>query len=173
MRAEQQGKPEVTWVDENDEDRTKAQDLLDDHLYAEAVKFLADAIKDAGPDEDTAELTYMLGAAYYGQGQVARSFHALEKVAPRPEAAWFARYVLLKAQVLVDTQNYSDALALLEPFVADYPTGEAAQYAWLLSGLSLKGLGRMDAAKSALDSGFQLDPATDAARLIDQQRRAL
>ena len=173
VRAEQQGVPDISWVDENDEVRLKAQNLLDERRYAEATNYLEGAIKDAGPDGDTAELSCMLGAAYYGRGQLARSFRALLQVSPSPDAPWFGRYVLLRAQILVDTQNYADALNLLTPFVAAYPTGEAAQVAWLLSGLCQKGLGNIAAAKSALDSGFQLDPGTDTAKLIDQQRRAL
>jgi hypothetical protein len=54
-----------------------------------------------------------------------------------------------------------------------YPTGEATQVAYLLSGLSQKGLGDKAAAKAALDSGFQLDPSSDTAKLIDQQRNSL
>jgi hypothetical protein len=42
--------------------------------------------------------------------------------------------------------------------------------AYLLSGLSQKGLGNAPAAKAALDAGFKLDPSSDTARLIDQQR---
>jgi tetratricopeptide (TPR) repeat protein len=173
VRGAEQGTATVTWVDENDETRTRVQALLDRQLYREAVSVLNDSIKESTSDEDTAELTYMLGVAYYGQGQVAKSFRALAKVTPQADAPWYARYVILKAQVLVDTQNYRDALDLLTPFIASYPSGEATQVAYLLSGLSQGGLGNKGAAKSALDAGFQLDPTTDTAKLIDQQRGSL
>jgi tetratricopeptide (TPR) repeat protein len=160
----------VTWIDENDETRSRVQALLDKHLYSDAVSLLNDSIRDAASDEDTGELAYMLGVAYYGQGQTARSFRALAKVTPRADAPWYARHVILKGQLLVDTQNYDDALALLTPFIADYPAGEATQVAYLLSGLSQKGLGNAAAAQAALDAGFKLDPSSDTAKLIDQQR---
>ena len=89
------------------------------------------------------------------------------------DASWYARYVILKAQVLVDTQNYKDALGVLIPFIAAYPTGEATQVAYLLSGLSQNGLGDTAAAREALDAGYQLDPSSDTAKLIGKQRSSL
>jgi tetratricopeptide (TPR) repeat protein len=172
VRGAEQGGNSVTWVDENDETRTKVQALLDKSRYAEAVALLNDSLKDSGSDADTAEFTYLLGVAYYGQGQTAKAFRALARITPQPEAAWYARYIILKAQVLVDTQNYNDALEVLTPFISAYPTGEATQVAYLLAGLSQKGLGDTAAAKAALDAGFQLDPKSDTARLINQQRSA-
>lgn len=171
VRGAQQGQADVTWVDENDETRAQAQSLIDAKKYADAAALLSDAIKNAGSDTDTAELGYMLGVAWYGAGQEAKAYRALNGVNADAGAAWYARYVILKAQVLVDTQNYSDALAVLTPFISTYPTGAATQVAWLLSGISQKGLGNAADAKSAFDAGYQMDPASDTAKLIEQQRR--
>jgi TolA-binding protein len=173
VRGAEQGSASVTWVDEGDETRTKVQTLLDKNHFPEAISLLNESIKDSSSDADTAEFTYLLGVAYYGAGQTAKAFRALAKVAPQPDAAWYARYVILKAQVLVDTQNYRDALGILSPFISTYPTGEATQVAYLLSGLSQKGLGDKAAAKAAFDAGIQLDPNSDTAKLIDQQRTSL
>jgi tetratricopeptide (TPR) repeat protein len=173
VRGAAQGDTTVTWVDESDETRTRVQTLLDKSQYKEAVSVLNEAIKEAGADGDVGELTYLLGVAYYGSGQTAKAYRVLAKVTPQTETAWYARYVILKSQVLVDTQNFRDALAILTPFISAYPTGEAAQVAWLLSGISQKGLGDTTAAKSAFDAGFQLDPASDTASLIDRQRKSL
>jgi TolA-binding protein len=171
VRGAEQGNASVTWVDEGDETRAQAQSLLDKKKYLDAANVLNDAIKNASSDANTAELTYLLGVAYYGAGETAKAYRALGQVTPDPGATWYARYVILKAQVLVDAQNYSDALALLSPFISTYPKGEATQVAWLLSGISHRGLGDAAAAKSDFDTGYQLDPSTDTAQLIDQQRR--
>jgi len=170
VRGAAQGTSTVTWVDENDETRAQAQTLLDNKKYLDAANLLTDSIKSAGSDADTAELTYMLGVAYYGAGQTAKAYRALGQVSADPGAPWYARYVILKAQVLVDAESYSDALSLLSPFISTYPTGAATQVAWLLSGISQRGLGNEGAAKTAFDTGFQLDPSSDTAKLIDQQR---
>jgi len=173
VRGAQQGSGDVTWVDENDETRAHVQALLDKKSWQDAVTLLQDSIKNAASDADAAEFSYLLGVAYYGAGQNAKAYRTLAKVAADPGTAWYARYVILKAQVLVDTQNYADALSVLSPFISDYPTGEATQVAYLLSGISQKGLGNKAAAKSAFDAGYQLDNSSDTAKLIDQQRKAL
>jgi TolA-binding protein len=173
VRGAQQGSGDVTWVDENDETRAQVQALLDKKNWSDATKLLQDSIKSAQTDADVAEFSYLLGVAYYGAGQTAKAYRTLAKVSADPGAAWYARYVILKAQVLVDTQNYNDALGVLTPFISDYPTGEATQVAYLLSGISQKALGNKTGAKSAFDAGYQLDASTDTAKLIDQQRKAL
>jgi tetratricopeptide (TPR) repeat protein len=170
VRGAEQGSTSVTWVDESDETRTRVQALLDKSSYTEAVSLLNDSLKDVSTDTDKAEFTYLLGVAYYGAGQTAKAYRALAKVTPQTDAAWYPRYVILKSQVLVDTQNYRDALGLLTPFISAYPTGQGTQIAYLLSGLCQKGLDDKGAAKAAFDAGFQLDPASDTARLIDMQR---
>jgi len=173
VRGAQQGSGDVTWVDENDETRAQVQSLLDKKSWKDAVSLLQDSIKSASSDADVAEFTYLLGVAYYGAGQTAKAYKTLARVSADPASAWYARYVILKAQVLVDTQNWNDALGVLTPFISTYPTGEATQVAYLLSGISQKGLGNKGAAKSAFDAGYQLDASTDTAKLIDQQRKAL
>jgi tetratricopeptide (TPR) repeat protein len=173
VRGAAQDAGSVTWVDESDDARATARALLDKKQYADAATTIEGAISDAASDADTSELKYMLGVAYYGEGQTARAYKTLTKLSPSTDAEWYARYVILKAQVLVDTQNYQDALAVVTPFIASYPTGEATQVAYLLKGMSEKGLGDAKAARASLDAGYQLDPKTGTASLIDQQRKSL
>jgi tetratricopeptide (TPR) repeat protein len=172
VRGAAEGEGPVMWVEENDETRGQVQALLDDKKFADALKMLDKAIKDSTDDTDKAEFTYLIGVAYYGNGQTARAYHALEQVSPDPDAAWYARYVILKSQVLVDTVNFKDALAILSPFITAFPTGEATQVAWLLTYYSQKGLGDQASARAALEAGYKLNPSSDTARLIDQQMKA-
>ncbi len=172
VRGELQGQAPVTWVDENDETREKVQALLDDKKFADALKVLDKAMKDSTDDTDKAEFTYLMALSYYGNGETARAYKVLQQISPDPETGWYARYVILKSQVLVDTSNFKDALSILSPFINAFPTGEATQVAYLLTYCSQKGLGDQAAARSALDAGYKLDPSTDTAQLIDRQRKA-
>jgi hypothetical protein len=163
---------DVTWVDESDETRTQVQTLLDQKKYTDALKVLSQASADTTSTMDTNELGYLTSVAYYGAGQTARAYKTLTKVTADPNSDWYARYIILKSQVLVDTQNYKDASAVLDPFITAYPTGEATQMAFLLSYYAKKGLGDAAGAKAALDAGYKIDPSTDTAKLIDTQRKA-
>ena len=171
VRGELQGEAPVRWVDENDETRGKVQALLDDKKFTDALKLLDTAIKDSTDDAEKAELTYLEGVAYYGNGEIARAYKVLEQVSPDPESSWYAPCIILKSQVLVDTSNFRDALALLSPFIDAFPSGEAAQLAYLLTYYSQKGLGDQASARAALDAGYKLDPSTDTARIISQQMK--
>jgi tetratricopeptide (TPR) repeat protein len=162
----------IMWVDESDETRSQVQALMDKKKYADAVKLLHQAIADSSSDAEKEELGYLIGAAYYGAGQEAQAYRALANITPGPDAEYYARYVILKAQVLVDSSAWKEALDLLNPFIAAYPTGEATQVAYLLSYYCQNGVGDQAAAKAALDAGYTVNPTTDTAKLIDQQRKA-
>jgi TolA-binding protein len=171
-RGAEQGTGTMTWVDESEEVRTRVQTMLDNQKYSEAANALKDALDEATSDSDTSELKYLLGVAYYGAGQPARAYKALSTVDASPNTTWYARFIILKAQVFVDTANYKDAVALLSPFISTYPTGDATQVAYLLSGMSQKGLGDAAAAKTAFDAGLKMNPASDTAKLIQEQMKA-
>jgi tetratricopeptide (TPR) repeat protein len=172
VRGADQGTISVTWADESDETRTRVQALLDQKKYPDAVKALTQAIGDSTVDADKNEFTYLKAVAYYGAGQAAQSYRTLIRVSPQPVDSWYARYIILKGQILVDAQSFSDALALLAPFIEQFPQGEATQVAYLLSASCHRGLGDPGAAKEALEAGYRLDPSSDTAKLIEEQRKA-
>jgi tetratricopeptide (TPR) repeat protein len=172
VRAAEQGQESVTWAEESDNVRSEVTSLLAQKKYTEALERLADAIKDSSSPADEQEFTYLTGVAYYGAGQTVKAYRALEKVSADPSVEWYPNYILLKAQVLVDSADFSGALDVLHPFLNGNSSGESAQIAYLLAYYCQKGLGNTAEAKAALETGYQLDPTTDTAKLIDQQRRA-
>jgi tetratricopeptide (TPR) repeat protein len=172
VRAEEQGsQPAVTWADESDEVRSEVASLLAEKKYLEAVKELQKALDESPSPTDEQELTYLEGVAFYGAGQRVRAFKALSRVSADPGVPWYPRYVLLKAQLLVDSLDFPGALDILQRFVSANPSGEQAQLAWLLTYYCKRGLGDAEAARAALEAGYQLDPSSETAKLIDQQRK--
>jgi len=170
--AAQGSDADVTWVDESDETLSRARSLIDQKKFPEAVALLGPAIDDSGSDAEKVALTCLIATAWYGQGQPARAYRALSTIAPAPGSEWYPRVVVLKAQVLVDAGSYADALVLLSPFIAAYPTGESAQAAYLLSYYCQKALGDLSSAHDSLENGFRIDPSTETAKLIDNERKA-
>jgi len=172
VRAAEQGQQSVTWAEESDEVRSEVAAMFAEKKYDDALKTLNNALKDTSSQADVEEFTYLTGVAYYGAGQPARAYKVLSKVEANPSAQWYANYVLLKAQLLVDSADFSGALSILRPFITSNPSGESAQVAYLLTYYCQKGLGNAADAKAALEAGYQIDPTTDTAKLIDQQRKA-
>ncbi|MCX7039774.1 MAG: hypothetical protein NT005_11665 [Spirochaetes bacterium] len=170
VRGAEQGSStgSVMWVEENEETRRRVTELLAEGEYREAAKVVAAAIPDASSDSEKEELSYMLAAAYYGSGETARAYRSLAKLAPPEDAEYYPKFLLLKAQILVDSLSFSDALALLKPFIASNPGGETAQVAYVLLSSSQKGLGDEKAGLSALNTGYAIDPSTETAKLISK-----
>jgi hypothetical protein len=168
VRGAEQGSSSgsVMWVEENEETRRLVTELLAEGEYDEAAAVVAEAIPDASSDSEKEELSYMLAAAYYGGGQTARAYRSLAKLSPPRDAEYYPKFVLLKAQILVDSLSFSDAVALLDPFLASNPGGETAQVGYVLLSSSQKGLGDEKAALSALNTGYAIDPSTETAKLI-------
>jgi tetratricopeptide (TPR) repeat protein len=169
-----EGSGSVMWVDASDETRAEVQTLLDQKKIAAAITVLNEALRDSSEEStEKQEYSYLLGSAYYSLGQTARAYRTLLGITAQPGSPWYARYIILKGQVLLDTLNFKDALAVLEPFIAEYPTGEATQVAYLLASYCKKGLGDIASARSALDAGYQLNPSSDTAKLIEEQKKGL
>ena len=174
VRGAEQGSASVMWVDASDETRAEIQTLLDQKKFSDAVKALNQALRESSEEStEKQEYSYLLGTAYYGLGQTARAYRTLLGITAQPESPWYARYIILKGQVLLDTLNFKDALAVLEPFIADYPNGEATQVAYLLTSYCKKGLGDIASARAALDAGYELNPSSDTAKLIQEQKKGL
>ncbi len=172
VRAAEQGQQSVTWAEESDEVRSEVAALLAEKKYQDAVKTLDNAINDASSPEDEQEFTYLLGVAYYGSGQAVKAYRAIAKVSADPSAQWYASYIILKSQLLVDSLDFTGALAVLQPFISANPSGEPTQVAYLLTYYCQKGLGNIPAARAALDAGYQIDPESETAKLMDQERKA-
>jgi hypothetical protein len=159
----------VMWIEENDEVRTKVAEYMAGGKYKDAVAELTKAIPDAATDQEEAELQYLLAAAYYGDGETLRAYRTVTKLPTDTEAAYYPRDVLLKAQILVDSLDFGEALALLKPVIAAGQTGETAQMAYLLAGVSQKGMGDLASAKASFNAGYAIDPSTATATLIGRQ----
>jgi hypothetical protein len=159
----------VMWVEENEETRKKITDLMARGEYREAVTMVSAAIPDAASDGEKDELEYLLAAAYYGNGEALRAYRAIAKLSPEPEAEFYPKFVLLKAQLFVESLSFSDGLALLKPFIAAGQPNEVAQMAYLLASACQKGLGDEKSSLASLNTGYSIDPATDTAKLIKAQ----
>lgn len=159
----------VMWVEENEETRRKVTELMESGKYKEAVAVVSAAIPDAATDEEKDELEYMLAAAYYGNGESLRAYRALDKLSPAAEADFYPKFILLKAQIFVDSMSFSDGLTLLKPFIAAGQPNETAQLAYLLASACQKGLGDESSALASLKTGYAIDPSSETAKLISAQ----
>ncbi len=172
VRGAQQGETEgVLWVDEGDDAKKKVADLLQKGQYTDAAPLANSALADATVEADRRELSYMLAAAYYGEGQTLKAYRAVENMLPDAADPYYADFVILKAQILLAAGSYADGLGLLKPLIASKPKVPYAQAAYLLSALCARGLGDEGLASAALKSGYDLDPGSDTGKIIARQMK--
>ena len=110
-----------------------------------------------------------LKAGHYADS--ARQFLAFLEQYPNGAYAPNALYWL--GESYYATQNYALAQQQFQALLDSYPTHDKAAGALLKIGLSQYGLQQMDAAKATLSQVGRRYPGTDAARVADDQLRAM
>jgi tetratricopeptide (TPR) repeat protein len=166
VRGAQQDNENLVWVDESEETRQKATQLFESGNYADAIPLLDKAISDATSAEERQELNYLLASAYYGTGETARAYRAVSKANPAADVEYYPDLMLLKAQIFLDSAAYKDGISVVDALLAAKPSPSYTQAAYLLSAQCSRGLGDEKGAKSALNTGYAIDPQSDMAKLI-------
>lgn len=156
----------LTWMGDDEDTSAKVRALLDKDRYKEAEAEIQSALADAQDPQKKQDLGYLLASAYYGEGQGARAYHTLLDLKDNSGSTYYQDSVILKAQILVDNQQYADGLGVLKSFIGSKPDTPYAQVAYLLSAQCYKGLGDDKSFKDSLSTGYALDPQSDAAQQI-------
>jgi outer membrane PBP1 activator LpoA protein len=125
---------------------------------------------DSQEDQQKQDLQYLLASAYYGEGESARAYRTLLAMTDDPQSTYYPDSLILKAQIYVDNRSYSDGLTVLKPLLSGSSQAQYAQVGYLLAAMCYKGLGDNGSAKSALSSGYALDPQSDTAKQISKMQ---
>ena len=163
--ADQSAAASVPWAEESEEARDNAASLLSAGKCEEAAKVLTSAMGDA-PPEAKPEMQYMLAQAYYGQKETARAFRAITSVTPGVTDSFYPDYMILKAQVLLDSSAYGDAQDAVQQFLKSKPQSEYAQAAYLIAAQCAKAVGDAAALQAAVKSGVALAPQSETAQIL-------
>lgn len=161
----------MVWMGGVDDTTVQVNALLDQKRYSEAEAQIKSALADTVDEGQKQDLNYLLAVAYYGEGDGARAYRTLLTLGSEPSSTHFSDSIILKAEILLDSGSYQDGLNVLKDFLAAKPRTGYAQLAYLLSAQCYLGLGDKQAAGNALDSGYALDPQTDAAKQIQKLRQ--
>jgi tetratricopeptide (TPR) repeat protein len=172
VRAGEVGTREtMEYVDEYTEYRDKVRKYFASGDYAGAIPTLQSAVAESIGSDEQAEFSYQLAVAYYETARTAQAYRVISKISPSTSTDYYPDFIILKAQVLVDSLAYQDALSVLTPFLASKPGTGYAQLAYLLTAQASRGMGDEKAAKDALAKGFALDPASETAAQIAKLQR--
>jgi hypothetical protein len=166
-RASEAVKPKDTlWVDELDEVRTKVNSLFAEQKFADAVKLLEKTRAEGLSDDENVEVSFLLASANYSQGETVRAWKAVADQNPAPSSKFYSNILLMKAQLLMESSSFPEAIDVLNKLTGPAVIPETAQQAWLMAGLCNRFQGNEQAAKDAWNKGLALVPGSDTAKLI-------
>lgn len=136
--------------------------------YAAAREELVAFIREEGgnAEKSTLHVAQILTAqAAYFQEDNGVAYQTLSEIEPSRDHSHFPLYELLKAQLLVESHAFGDALEVLAEFLRQ-PRGSDAdlQTARLLTGVAYEGLGNFPVARTYYRRATSPDPTTPAAK---------
>ncbi len=160
--------PEI-WKGYMEKSRTMVlEDMIKFGNLDRAVAELGDAIELAPDPRLTAEPRYLLATVYSMAGQPLRAYRVLEQTPPELlDQDYTALFMLMKAQILVDVLDFQGAQALVKPLIAaGNPPARLRRMAYLLLGVTQRGLGDEKAARASFNAGYAIDQSSDWRKLI-------
>jgi tetratricopeptide (TPR) repeat protein len=95
----------------------------------------------------------------------AEAYETLSRIRPSSGDSHYPLYLLLRAQLLIESHAFADALETLAEYLAE-PSGSEAdlQTARLLTGVAYEGLGNLPVARTYYRRATSPDPTSDAAK---------
>ena len=163
VRQERIEGPGIEFMDEEVDAVDEGKSLLEQERYEEAVQYFEDAL-DLDYGRNRPLYLFYIGYAYAMAGKYGPAMRYLNESELSPFSEHYADYVLLKGQLLVETQAYQAAQELFEQFVQRYPDNENIQTVYFLSALCSSQLGQRAAAEQSLKKACELDPYSDTGK---------
>lgn len=125
--------------------------------------YLADEGEDQGESLQIARVLAAQSAYFLDRNPEA--FELLSETPPAREHSHFPLYVLLRAQLLLESHAFADALETLSEYLRDPRGGdEELQTARLQTGVAYEGLGNLPVARTYYRRATSPDPTSPAAR---------
>ena len=148
------------WVDEGEAAIAEGKELLAAGRYEAALAVFTEELALAG-SEEADMLHYYAGYAHARMNDGRLALAELNRIEPDETAVYYGDFVLLKGRLLLEANRFSQALDLLDTYLAIYPGGAAAQEAAYLSAFGSYILGDTEAALDKLERACSLDPDSE------------
>jgi tetratricopeptide (TPR) repeat protein len=150
-----------------------AKEYLKAGEYDKALAQLKEALSSA-TDEEVAEVRYYLACAFSLNGDVVEAWKQVVRLDPSTSVPWYGDFVLLKAKLLEDTNDYSGTIALLTGQEGRLSgNAQRAPLFHFLLGLAYGAQGDSPNAEQNLGMVMRLAPKSELAKAADQALRGL
>lgn len=133
--------------------------MLEEGDYEEAFYIFEEAYEYSSFDQEP-DLLFLMGYSLAFMGETVDALDYFADAALDPENEYYDSYAVAYAQLLLETFAFEDAADLLDEYLVTAEDPADVQYAYLLYGMALRGAGRPDQAREALEeaAASEADP---------------
>jgi tetratricopeptide (TPR) repeat protein len=163
VRGAVQDSDEIEWMDSEGEGDplARAQALIDEGLYDEAVAAYQEALEASFDPAEKSELSFRIAHAHVLAGRSGQGLRLLAELRPDSGGAWYEDYVLLYGSLLMESLAFKQAAGLFESYLRSGRGGPGEQAVHYLAYFCYAKLGLAENARQALVSAVRLGKDTD------------
>jgi len=156
VRGDPQDEEQITWVDDDVEFLEEGKALYLDGEYESAFSILDEGAEWYGSNYD--EILFYKALCEYETGQFRSMRASLIEMDPESDVEYFGDYVLLKGNLLIESQDYIKAEELFNRYLSESEEKNDEQMVYLLSAFCSLELDNIDSAKDKLKKVINIDP---------------
>lgn len=130
VRGDPQDEEEITWVDDDVEFLQEGKSLYREGRFDDAIAVLQEGAEWYGSNYD--EILFYKALTEYKMGHSKKMRESVFEMDPSADVEYFGDYVLLKGNLLIESQNYKEAEELFDRYISDAEKREAEQNVYLL-----------------------------------------
>ncbi|MBB6478508.1 tetratricopeptide repeat protein [Spirochaeta isovalerica] len=162
VRGDPQDEEEITWVDDDVEFLEEGRELYLRGDFEEAILVLDEGAEWYGSNYD--EILFYKALSEYETGQYRKMRESIFEMDPYADAEYFGEYVLLKGNLLIESQNYIEAEELFDRYISDADKRDAEQNVYLLWAFCSLELDQEISARDKLQKAISINSRNEIGR---------
>jgi tetratricopeptide (TPR) repeat protein len=162
VRGDPQDEEDITWVDDDIEFLEEGKSLYQNGDFEDAQVILEEGAEWYGSNYD--EILFYKALCEFESGLFREMRESLFEMDPDPASDFFGDYVLLKGNVLIESQDFKKAEELFDSYLTESGLKDAEQMVYLLSAFCSLELDEIVSAKGKLKKSINIDPHSETGR---------
>lgn len=171
VRGDPQDEEEITWVDDDVEFLEEGKLLYKKGDFEEALLILEEGAEWYGSNYD--EILFYKALCEYETGRNRAMRASLDEMDPYPDASFYGDFVLLKGNLLIESQNYIKAEELFDRYLNESEMRDDEQMVYLMSAFCSLELNEVESAKDKLRKAVNINPNSEAGKKASEILRSI
>lgn len=159
VRGDPQDVEKITWIDDDIEFLEEGKSLYLDGKFEEGLAILDEGTEWFGTNYD--EIMFYKALCEYETGRNKEMRASIAEMDPESDAVYFGDFVLLKGNLLIESQDYSEAVELFDRYTSDVVSDDTQQLVYLLSAFCSLELNEIESAEIKLRKSIKIDPSSE------------